>query len=135
MWGLWSDPAKWPEWDERIVTATAKGELEVGATVPVKMKKGGTQLQRVAELEAGRLLVTEWHFPGARILHEHRLEPGDAGAQITHTISISGPLWVLWALMLGRGRLRKSVGEFIARERELVEPPPQRSKRRRRRGR
>ena len=114
------------------MTASVEGELEVDATVRVKMKKGGTQLQRVAELEAERLLATEWHFPGARILHEHRLEPGDAGAQITHTISISGPLWVLWALMLGRGRLRKSVAEFIARERELVEPPPQRSKRRRR---
>ena len=26
--------------------------------------------------------------------------------------------------MLGRGRLRKAVAEFIERERELVEPPP-----------
>jgi hypothetical protein len=103
--------------------------------VPVKMKKGGTQLQRVAELEAERILVTEWRFPGARILHEHRLEPADAGSQVTHTIAVSGPLWVLWALMLGRGRLRKSVAEFIERERELTEPQPQRSKRRRRRGR
>ena len=97
------------------------------------MHKGGTQLQRVTELELEHLLLTEWHFPGARIAHEHRLESGEAGARITHTITVSGPLWVLWALMLGRGRLRKAVVGFIERERELVEPPPQRSKRRRRR--
>ena len=96
------------------------------------MRKGGTQMQRVTALDPERLLVTEWRFPGARILHEHRLEPAGAGSQITHAIAVSGPLWVLWALMLGRGRLRKSVAEFIERERELTEPPPQRSKRRRR---
>ena len=99
----------------------------------VKLRKGGTQVQLVKELEPERLLVTEWRFPGARILHEHRLESTDAGAEITHTITISGPLRMPWALMLGRGRLRKAVAAFIERERELVEPPPQRSKRRRRR--
>jgi hypothetical protein len=97
------------------------------------MHKGGTQLQRVSELDPEHLLVTEWHFPGARIAHRHALEPADTGSGITHTITVSGPLWVLWALMLGRGRLRKAVVEFIERERELVEPPPQRSKRRHRR--
>jgi hypothetical protein len=105
----------------------------VGSTVRVKMRKGGTQLQRVTELEPERLLRMEYHFPGARIAHEHRLEPDDSGSEITHAITISGLLWVLWALMLGRGRLRKAVAGFIDREWELVEPPPQRSKRRRRR--
>lgn len=99
------------------------------------MRKGGAQVQLVTALDPERLLVTEWRFPGARIHHEHRLEPAGAGSQITHRIAVSGPLWVLWALMLGRGRLRKSVAEFIERERELTEPPPRRSKRRRRRGR
>jgi hypothetical protein len=97
------------------------------------MRKGGTQLQRVAELEPERRLVTEFRFPGARVAHEHQLEPADGGCRITHTITISGVLWVLWALMLGRGRLRKAVAGFIERERELVEPPPERSRRRRRR--
>ena len=99
----------------------------------VKMRKGGTQLQRVTELEPERLLRTEFHFPGARIAHDHRLEPTETGSQVTHAITISGLLWILWALMLGRGRLRKAVAGFIERERELVEPPSQRSKRRRRR--
>ena len=134
VWRLWTDPERWSEWDQRIVSAAAEGdELEVGTTVRVKMRKGGNQMQRVSELDHEQLLVTEWHFPGARIAHRHALKPADTGSEITHAITISGPLWVLWALMLGRGRLRKAVAEFIARERELVEPPPPRSKRRRRR--
>jgi len=72
--------------------------------VRVKMRKGGTQLQRVTELEPERLLRTEFHFPGARIAHDHRLEPTETGSQVTHAITISGLLWILWALMLGRGR-------------------------------
>ena len=97
------------------------------------MRKGGTQLQRVSELDPEQLLVTEWHFPGARIAHRHALEPADDRLADHPRDHVSGPLWVLWALMLGRGRLRKAVAGFIERERELVEPPPPRSKRRRRR--
>ena len=132
VWRLWADPSRWPEWDQRITSATTEGELEEGSMVRVKLRKGGTQLQRVTELDPDIVLLTEWHFPGARIAHEHRLQPSDAGSRITHTIIVSGPLWLLWALMLGRGRLRKAVAGFIERERELVEPPPPRSKRRRR---
>ncbi len=100
------------------------------------MRKGGTVHHRVTELERGRLLATEAPLPSARLGYRHRLEPKGEGSVITHSITVAGPLWVLWALMLGRGRLRRAAAAFVERERELAEPerqPRSRRKRRKRR--
>lgn len=98
------------------------------------MHKGGVVRHRVTELEPGRLLVTEAPLPNARLGYRHGLEPKGEGSVITHSITVAGPLWILWALMLGRGRLRRAAAAFVARERELAEPPRRpRSKRRKRR--
>jgi uncharacterized protein YndB with AHSA1/START domain len=122
VWALWADPARWPEWDRRVERAEADGELAVGSEVRVKLRKGGTVHHQVTELAEGRRLAIESRLPGAGLGHEHRLEPDGGGSRITHSITVAGPLWLLWALMLGRGRLRKAVAGFIERERELVEP-------------
>jgi uncharacterized protein YndB with AHSA1/START domain len=122
VWELWADPARWPEWDRRIERAEADGELAVGSEVRVKMRKGGTVHHRVTEFADGRRLVTGARFPGAWLGHEHRLEPDAGGSRITHSITVAGPLWLPWALMLGRGRLRKAVVGFVEREHELIEP-------------
>ncbi len=78
----------------------------------------------IVALEPGALLIDEARFPGARLGHEHRLEPSPAGCTITHRVYVSGVASGLWSLMLGRKRLRASVGEFAAREREIVEARP-----------
>lgn len=86
------------------------------------------------ELEPGRLLVAESRFPGARVGHEMRVEADTGGgAAITHRLYVDGPLWVGWALMLGRKRMRGQVEEFAKRERELAEPGVAQKSRRKRR--
>lgn len=135
VWALWSDPGRWREWNEQVVRAEADGELVPGTEVRVRYRRGGTARVGVLEHEPERLLVTETRFPGARQRHEHRLEPGRRGVEITHRISVTGPLGRLWSLLLGRRRMRDSVAGFVKRERELVEPraPHPRAKRRGRR--
>ena len=126
---------RWPEWNEQIQHAKLDGELLVGSAVTVKFRRGGNVRFEVIELEPERLLVDEARFPGARLGHEHRLTPTKAGAEISHRVYVRGPLWPIFALLLGRKRMRKSVIRFCERERELAEarPQPGRGKRRRRR--
>jgi uncharacterized protein YndB with AHSA1/START domain len=136
VWALWSDPRRWREWNEQIERAELDGELRVGAEARIKFRRGGTVRFTVIELEPGRVLVDEARFPGARLGHEHRLEPQPGGVEITHRLYVIGPLAGFWALMLGRKRMRESVTRFIARERELtgsqrVPPAGRRRKRRR----
>jgi hypothetical protein len=76
---------------------------------------------RVVTLEPERLLVHEARFPGARLGHEHRVAPEGKGSEITHRLYVRGFLSGLFAMLLGRKRLRELVVEFVEREKELAE--------------
>lgn len=86
----------------------------------------------IKQLEPGRLFVDESRFPGARFGHEHRLEPTPGGCEITHRLYVSGFASGLWSLMIGRKRMRESVSEFTAREREIAEAGPAPTQKRKR---
>jgi hypothetical protein len=122
IWALWSDPARWPDWNEQIERAEVDGELRVGTELRIKFRRGGTVRFTVTELEPERRFVDEARFPGARLRHEHRLSQGRSSVEIDHRIYLEGPLSGFWALMMGRKRMRESVVRFVERERELTEP-------------
>jgi uncharacterized protein YndB with AHSA1/START domain len=130
VWPLWGNPARWPEWNPQIQGAQVDGELRVGTTVRVKMRRGGIVRHEVVELDPGARLVTETRFPGARTTHEHRVADVHQGAEITHVIRVSGPLWAPWSVMLGRRRMRESVREFVDSERNIVGSRGARSRKR-----
>jgi hypothetical protein len=85
------------------------------------MRRGGTLRFELLELVPEVRLAYEARFPGARLGHEHGLEPAGAGIEITHRVYLSGPLAGFWALMMGRRRMRESVRRFVEREREITE--------------
>lgn len=122
LWELWSDPGRWPEWNQQLERVEMAGELVVGAELKAKMRRGGTVAYRVIAVEPERLLRYEARFPGARLGHEQRLDPGRSRTEVTHRVFVDGPMSGFWALMMGRKRLRESVERFVARERELAEP-------------
>ena len=112
VWASWADPGRWAEWDPRVERAEAEGELAEGSDVRVKLRKGGTTRHSVVALEPGRLLVTEYRLPGARVGHERVVEPAASGSEVTHRLYVDGPLSGFWALMLGRKRMRETVAEL-----------------------
>lgn len=121
IWALWADVERWSSWNEQVEHVEVDGELAPGAVVRVKLRRGGTVSHRVTALDPGHLLVTEARFPGATQGHEHRVEVRGRESEITHRLYVRGPLWPLFALLLGRKRMRKAVARFIERERELAE--------------
>lgn len=128
VWALWEDPGRWAEWNEQVeraaVESAGPGEepgVAPGAGVAVKMRRGGTVRYQVKALDPGRLLVVEARFPGAKLGHEHRVESHGRGAAIRHRTYVRGPLWPIFALLLGRGRMRRALAGFLERERELAE--------------
>lgn len=131
VWALWEDPERWPEWNSQLDSAELEGSFAVGEKVRVKLRRGGRQQFEITALEPERRFVDESRFPGARFGHEHRLEPTAEGCEITHRLYVSGFASGLWALMLGRKRLRESVAGFAAAERELVEKPTEKRRKRR----
>ena len=120
VWPLWSDPARWIDWNRDIERAWLEGPLEVGATARIKFRRRGTLRFRITMLEPGRLLVDETRLPLVRMGHEHRVEPTGAGVRISNRIYLDGPAARLYALLMGR-RIRASVITFVKREQELAE--------------
>jgi hypothetical protein len=112
IWARWVDPSRWPESDPRVESAEASAPLAEGIEVRVKLRKGGTTRQWVMALEADKRLVTEYRLPGARVGHERVVESRGPGSDVTHRLYVEGPLAGLWALMLGRNRLREAVTEL-----------------------
>ena len=121
VWALWSDPARWPDWHPQIESAELEGEFAVGGTARVKLRRGGRMQLEIVALEPERLVVDETRMPGARLGHERRLEPTGDGVEITHRLYVAGPLWPLFALLLGRKRMRERVVSFVENERKLAE--------------
>jgi hypothetical protein len=117
VWARWVKPTRWAEWDPRVKSAEAESELEVGTPIKVWLGKGGSVRQEVAALEPGRRLVTEYSLPGARVGHEHVVEPRGAGSDVHHRIYVEGVFGGLWAMMLGRRKLREAVEKFTDTER------------------
>ena len=122
VWALWEDPARWPEWNEQLEHGELESGFAVGERIRVKFRRGGRMQFEIVELEPERLFRDEARLPGARFGHEHRLEPLDAGGcEIGHRLYVRGFMSWLWAPMLGRKRMRESVGAFCEREREIAE--------------
>ena len=120
VWALWANADRWRDWNDDIEWARLDGPLERGATATIKFRRGRPMRFTVTALEPRRLFVDEARLPGARMGHEHRVEPTAAGARIANRIYIDGPAARLYALFVGR-RIRASVVRFVERERELAE--------------
>lgn len=132
VWELWRDPERWPEWNSQLESGELEGSFAVGEKVRVKFRRGGKMQFEIIALEPQRLFVDEARFPGARYGHEHRLEPNGDGCEISHRLYVKGFTSGLWALMLGRKRMRESVALFAAAEREIVEAPRPKPRKKRR---
>jgi len=121
IWGLWADPARWPEWNDQLESGAIEGDLRAGAPVTVKFKRGGKMRFEVTHLELGRELRAEAKLPGSRYGHEHRVEPAGDGAQITHRVYVSGATSWLFAQLFSRRKLRELAEGFAEHERGLLE--------------
>jgi hypothetical protein len=121
VWALWSDPARWPDWNEQVESVELEGDLAVGQKLKVKLRRGGRMEFQIVELEPERVFVDESKLPGARLGHEYRVQPKGEGAEITHRIYVRGPFSGLFSLLLGRKRMSELVVRFVEHEKELVE--------------
>jgi hypothetical protein len=123
-WTAWVDVARWSDGD-LIKTARLDGEFREGSTI-ISKPRGFPAVTAlgiswtITRVEPPRLWVSESHGPGARMIAEHQIEPGDAGTKLTERLSFSGPLGGL----LGRTVRRRlqatlaSMTDQIAREAE-----------------
>jgi hypothetical protein len=106
VWARYVDVSNWRDWSvEGVAWSRLDGPFEVGTTGKSKppgwVPAGSFRLDAVVP---GEMYRSETKLPGARLLFEHLIEPGDAGVTITHRAVLEGPLARAWLLLL-----RKSI--------------------------
>jgi hypothetical protein len=104
--GAYADEMAWPRWNRELKSARLDGPLALGASARIVFRTGLRLRFRVVEYEEGRLFTDEARLPGARMGHQHLVEPDGSGSRLVNTIYIEGPLAALWRRILGPAAAR-----------------------------
>ena len=120
VWSLWSEPARWSDWNPDIERASLEGPFEVGATARIKFRRSASLRFTITELEPERLFTDETRLPLARMGHEHRVELEGDRVRIRNRLYIDGRAAPLYAFLMG-SRMRRSVARFVELETGLAE--------------
>lgn len=105
VWKVWADINQWHTWQGDIEYATLTGDFKAGNTFCLKPKGGPRVSIELMKVEPNLAFVDLTRFPLARMYGEHIfIQRGDE-LDITTTVSIEGPLSLLW---------RKIVAEDVA---------------------
>src|SRR3712207_2447054 len=86
VWGLWSDVATWPVWDEGLERVALDGPFARGTTGTLK-PAGGPRVRFVlTEVRPGEGFADETKLPLCRVRFEHSATPGPQGTTVTHRV-------------------------------------------------
>ena len=115
----YADPATWGRWAHNTAWGRGAAPLEPGAKVDVRVRSyPWTYTVRVRALDPGRSLVTEVRPFGVVITSTYEVTPTPTGSRIHHTISLAGPLEVLYKGV--RGQYSRMLIEETRRVAELA---------------
>jgi hypothetical protein len=81
VWKVWTDVARWPEWDVSKEIAQLDGPFEAGACGWAKQRGNLGGSFTITEVDARRRWVTECPVPLGKVIFDHLLEPV-AGGQV-----------------------------------------------------
>jgi hypothetical protein len=100
VWQVWIDVNRWHTWQPDIEHARLDGTFAVGNTFALKPKGGPRVRIEMIEAEPNRHFTDLTRFPGARMYGSHEFVVRGDELEIRTTMSIDGPLAVLWRIIV-----------------------------------
>jgi hypothetical protein len=113
IWRVWTDVARWPEWDVSKQIARLDGPFELGVSGWAKQRGnlGGTFT--ITALEVGRRWVTECPMPLGKVVFDHILEPlAEGRVRVIKRVDAQGGCAPL--LRLFAPRMRRDIAQSLA---------------------
>lgn len=102
IWAIWQIVDLWPTWDSHMVWAKLDGEFKVGQRGQLKPEKGPVVSFVIASCVPLESFVSFSRLPLATLEVGHWVVDLGDRRQVTHRISIRGPLGFLFAKLLGK---------------------------------
>ncbi len=113
VWKVWTDVARWPEWDVSKEIARLDGPFQPGACGWAKQRGnlGGPFI--ITAVDDGRRWVTECPLPLGKVVFDHVLEPVAEGrVRVVKRVEVQGGFWPL--LRLFAPKMRRDIAESLA---------------------
>jgi hypothetical protein len=92
VWAVWTDVARWPEWDVELESASIKGgQLALGASGTLRPRRGAISSFVVSEVVPKEGYAFATRLPLCELVVRRRLrKDGDGGTAFTHESRSSG---------------------------------------------
>jgi uncharacterized protein YndB with AHSA1/START domain len=121
VWKVWTDVARWPEWDVSKEMARLDGPFEPGVSGWAKQRGNLGGSFTITEVEAGRRWVTECPMPLGKVVFDHSLEPLDAGrVRVIKRVEVQGGFGPLLRLLTPK--MRREITESLTALERQVSP-------------
>lgn len=104
VWQIYSDAARWPEWNPTIdsLEVLGDGPLRVGLRARIRQPKLPAAVWEVTELVDGEYFEWVATGPGIRTTGGHRVRSTPEGTVATATVIQEGPLGRLFGRLTGK---------------------------------
>ena len=119
VWERYTDVDHWSEWSKGVEESSLDGEFEVGSKGTLKAPQLFRTRFELVEVEPERRFVSQAKVPGAAIVFDHVIDPGDGRTRITHRVAIEGRLDFLWNPLIGR-IIKRELPDSVERLAELA---------------
>jgi len=119
VWKIWTDVARWPEWDVSKDIARLDGPFEPGVSGWAKQRGNLGGSFTITMVDVGRRWVTECPVPLGKVVFDHVLEPlAEGQVRVVKRVEVQGGCGPL--LRLFAPRMRRDIAESLtALERQL----------------
>lgn len=121
VWRIWTDVARWPEWDASKEIAQMDGEFQAGTSGWVKKHNalGGTFT--ITSVEPGRSWISESPLPLGRVIFDHIVEPLPGGqVRVVKSVQVEGGSAGLFRV-LAAPRMRRDIEATLAALQQRVQ--------------
>jgi len=113
VWSVWTDVARWPEWDVSKEIARLDGPFQPGTSGWAKQRGNLGGSFTITLVEAGRRWVTECPVPLGKVVFDHLVEPVAGGrVRVVKSVDVQGGFGPL--LRLFAPKMRREIAESLA---------------------
>lgn len=99
----WVDHGTWPQWSPDTEWVRVNGPTAVGTRGVLKPKGAPRVKFVISACSPDREYTDTSLLAGARLVFQHTVAPDGAGSRLDVRITMSGPLSLLWAKIMGGG--------------------------------
>ncbi len=112
VWKVWTDVARWPEWDVGKQIARLDGPFRPGVSGWAKQRGNLGGSFTITAVDEGRRFVTECPMPLGKVVFGHFLEPVAGGrVRVIKRVEMEGAFGSL--LLLVVPKMRRQIAESL----------------------